>query len=146
MLDWLLPLNYELFINASFSCISRIHGLFASQYKTIQETTNKVILYPINSPKRQEYLIKNVKAQISQSNHHVLVNVCRTGCRYRCQDGMSRIFEMLLPVVLTLEDISLNRDSFDGQEWNRTSQDDAQDLVNGINFSLIVSLVVLKHI
>ena len=59
---------------------------------------------------------------------------------------MSRIVELLLPVVFTLEDISLNRDSFGSQEWNRTSQDDAQDLVNPINFSLIVTLIVLKHI
>ena len=78
MLDWLLLLNYELFINASFSRISRIHDFFARQYKTIQETTNKVVLYLINSPKLQEYQIKKVKAQISQSNHHVLINVCRT--------------------------------------------------------------------
>ena len=54
-----------------------------------------------NSPKRQEYLIKNVKAQIPQSNHHVLINVCWTRWVARI-DGMDRIVELLLPVVSTL--------------------------------------------
>ena len=98
-----------------------------------------------NSPKRQEYLIKKVKAQIPQSNHHVLINVCRTRWVARI-DGMDRIVELLLPVVSTLEDISLNRDSFGNQEWNHTSRDDAQALVNAINFSFIITLVVVKHI
>lgn len=98
-----------------------------------------------NSPKRQDYLIKKVKAQMPRSNHHVIIDVCRTRWVARI-DGMDRIVELLLPVVSTLEDISLNRDAFGNQQWNHNSKDDAQSLVNAINFSFIVTLVVLRHI
>ena len=64
-----------------------------------------------NSPKQQDYLIKTVKAQMPRSNHLVLIDVCRTRWVARI-DGMDRIDELLLPVVSTLEDISLNRDAF----------------------------------
>lgn len=61
-----------------------------------------------NSPKRQDYLIKKIEALLPGSNHHILIDVCRTRWIARI-DGMDRIAELLLPVVSTLEDISLNR-------------------------------------
>ena len=98
-----------------------------------------------NPPKQQDYLIKKVKAQMPRSNHLVLIDVCRTRWVARI-DGMDRIVELLLPVVSTLEDISFNRDAFGNQQWNHNSRDDAQSLVNAINFSFIVTLVVVRHI
>ena len=98
-----------------------------------------------NSPKRQDYLIKKIEGLLPGSNHHVLIDVCRTRWIARI-DGMDRIVELLLPVFSTLEDISLNRDAFGNQQWNYNSRNDAQSLVNAINFSFIVTVVVVKHI
>ncbi|XP_058957537.2 52 kDa repressor of the inhibitor of the protein kinase-like isoform X1 [Pocillopora verrucosa] len=50
------------------------------------------------------------------------------------------------PVTATLEDISLNRNSPGDSTWNPTSRHDAQSLINAINFSFIVSLVIVRHI
>ena len=97
-----------------------------------------------NSPKRQDYLIKKIEALLPGSNHHILIDVCRTRWIARI-DGMDRIAELLLPVVSTLEDISLNRDEFGNQQWNYASRNDAQSLFNAVNFSFIVTLVIVRH-
>ena len=96
-----------------------------------------------NSPKRQQHLVEKIKEQLPDNNHRVLINVCGTRWVARI-DGMDRIVEMLLPVALALEDISMNRGG-DGN-WNIDSRNDAQSLLNAITFQFIVAIVVVWHI
>ena len=76
-----------------------------------------------------------MKTLLPHNNHSVLINVCRTRWVYRT-DGMDRIVELLWPVHSTLEDIYLNR-GVDGN-WNHTSRNDAQALLNAITFPFII--------
>ena len=99
-----------------------------------------------NSPKRQQHLISKIRLLMPAANHFVLVNVCRTRWIERI-DGMDRIVELLHPVLATLEDISMNRNSpRDGSNWNQNGRNDAQALINAITFSFIITVVILRHI
>ncbi|EDO29203.1 predicted protein [Nematostella vectensis] len=61
-------------------------------------------------------------------------------------DAMDRIVELLHPVTATLEDVSMNRHKHENTNWNPTSRQDAQSLLNAINFSFIVAIVIVGHI
>ena len=104
-----------------------------------------------NSPKRQQCLLSKIKELLPDNNHYVLIDVCRTRWISRI-DGMDRIVELLEPVVSLLEDITMNRDitvNVDGAtigNWNISSRNDAQSLLNAINFSFIVSIVIVSYI
>lgn len=113
--------------------------------KNMMGVVRKLSEFFSNSPKRQEYLIKKIKDLLPHSNHRVLIDVCKTRWIARI-DGMDRIVELLLPVISTLEDISLNRDEYGDQRWNQNSRTDAQALVNAVTFSFIVTLVVVRYI
>ena len=98
-----------------------------------------------NSPKRQQHLISKIRVLMAAANHFVLVHVCRT--RWIERIGMDQIEELLHPVVATLEDISMNRNSpRDGSNWNQNSRNDAQALINAITFSFIITIVIVRHI
>ena len=104
-----------------------------------------------NSPKRQQCLLSKIKELLPDNNHYVLIDVCRTRWISRI-DGMDRIVELLEPVVSLLEDVTMNRDitvNVDGAtigNWNISSRNDAQSLLNAINFSFIVSIVIVSYI
>ena len=60
---------------------------------------------------------------------------------------MDRIVELLHPVVATLEDISMNRNSpRNRSNWNQNSRNDTQALINAITFSFIITVVIVRHI
>ena len=97
-----------------------------------------------NSPKRQDHLIKKMQELLPHNNHPVLIDVCRTRGIARI-DGLDRIVELLVPVTSTLEDISLNREGEQGRSnWNQTSRNDAQALLNALTFQSIITIV--RHI
>lgn len=113
--------------------------------RNMMDIVRKISNFFNNSPKRQQHLIAKIRELLPRANHTVLIDVCRTRWIERI-DGMDRIVEFLYPVTATLEDISLNRNSPRDSTWNPTSRHDAQSLINAINFSFIVSLVIVRHI
>lgn len=113
--------------------------------RNMMDIVRKISNFFNNSPKRQQHLIAKIRELLPRANHTVLIDVCRTRWIERI-DGMDRIVELLYPVTATLEDISLNRNSPGDSTWNPTSRHDAQSLINAINFSVIVSLVIVRHI
>ena len=85
---------------------------------------------------------------LPNSNHDVLINVCRTRWIAR-HDGLDRIVELLVPILATLEDIGLNRngeDNVGAGNWNSSSRVDAQAMVNAVDFSFVVTLVIVRYI
>ena len=114
--------------------------------RNMMDVVRKLSEFFDNSPKRQQHLISKIRVLMPAANHFVLVNVCRTRWIERI-DGMDRIVELLHPVVATLEDISMNRNSAgDGSNWNQNSRNDAQALINAITFSFIITVVIVRHI
>jgi len=98
-----------------------------------------------NSPKRHGYLMKKIKDMMPASTHNTLIDVCRTRWIARL-DGMDRMIEFIKPVMSTLEDISMNQDAFGNLQWNYSSRNDAQVLINAVNFPFIVALVIVGYI
>ena len=97
-----------------------------------------------NSP--QQYLISKIEAMMPNTNHTVLIDVCRTRWIERI-DGFDRIVELLFPVKATFEEISSNQDALNDGTWNPSSRNDAQAMISAItSFSFIVALVVVKCI
>ncbi|XP_068686728.1 52 kDa repressor of the inhibitor of the protein kinase-like [Montipora foliosa] len=103
-----------------------------------------------NSPKRQQCLIAKIRELLPNSNHRVLIDVCRTRWISRI-DGMDRIVERLPAIISLLEDVSLNSDIQVDENttignWNIKSRNDAQNLINAATFPFIVSVVIVRHI
>lgn len=78
---------------------------------------------------------------MSNSNHQVFFNV--RGTRWNARlDGFDRIFEVLRPVLYTIEDISENRCGPDNElgsgDWNQKSKD-AQHFIKAIDHLLLLS-------
>ena len=113
--------------------------------RNMMDTVHKISDFFNNSPKQQQLLLAKIKELMPQANHTVLINVCRTRWIERI-DGMDRIVELLLPVSVALEDISMNRNSPRDSTWNHNSRQDAQALLNAIKFSFIVAMVIVRHI
>ena len=58
---------------------------------------------------------------------------------------LDRAVELLLPVLATLEDISLSKKGVIGAgNWNSASRDDAQALTNAVTFECIATLVIVN--
>ena len=70
-------------------------------------TVRKLSEFFSNSPKRQSHLVDKIKELLPNSNHRILIDVCRTQWIARI-DGLDRIVELLVPVLSTLEDVQLN--------------------------------------
>ena len=113
--------------------------------RNMMDIVRKLSEFFDNSAKRQQHLSSKIRALMPAANHFVLVNVCRTR-RIERIDGMDRIVELLHPVVATLEDISMNRNAPRHGNWNQNSRNDAQALNEGMTFSFIVTLVIVRHI
>ena len=117
--------------------------------RNMMGTVRKLSAFFDNSPKRQDHLIKNIKSLLPGSNHKVLIDVCLTRWIARI-DGMDRIVELLVPVLSTSEDIQLNKkdggDLPGSGNWNSTSRDDSQALVNAVTFQFVVALVLVRYI
>ena len=83
-------------------------------------TVRKLSEFFNNSPKRQQHLENKIESLLPNSNHNVLINVCRTMCIARF-NGLDRIVELLVPILATMEDIGLNRngeDNVGAGNWN----------------------------
>ena len=115
--------------------------------RNMMDIMSKISDFFNNSPKRQQHLLAKIRELLPQANHTVLIDVCRTRWIGWIEwiDGMDRIVELLYPVTATFEDISMDRNSPGDSTWNPTSRQDAQSLLNAINFSFIVSLVIVRH-
>jgi len=116
--------------------------------RDMMTTVRKLSEFFNNSPKRQQHLIENIKEMLPNNNREKLINVCRTRWVARI-DGMTRIVEMLEPVACTLESIALNMDDNGNRghgNWNIDSRNDAQSLLNAINFTFIVAIVIVRYI
>lgn len=111
-------------------------------------TVRKLSEFFSNSPKRQHHLVDKIKELLPNSNHRILIDVCRTRWIARI-DGLDRIVELLVPVLSTLEDVQLNMDKngvVRAGTWNPKSREDARSLLSAVNFGFIVTLVIVKYI
>ena len=84
-------------------------------------------------------LVDKIKKLLPNSNHRVLIDVCRTRWIARI-DGLDRIVELLVPVLSTLEDVQLNMDKngvVRAGTWNPKSRDDARSLLNAVTLDLL---------
>ena len=91
-------------------------------------TVRKLSEFFSNSPKRQHHLVDKTKELLPNSNHRILIDVCRTR-RIARIDGLDRIVELLVPVLSTLEDVQLNMDKngvVRAGTWNPKSREDAR--------------------
>ena len=116
--------------------------------RNMMGTIRKLSDFFHNAPKRQALLVKKIKTLLPDSNHTVLINVCRTRWVARL-DGFDRVVELLVPVVATLDDIGLNNNDegdVGGGNWSADSRNDAQALGNAITFSFVVTLVIVRYI
>lgn len=77
--------------------------------QNMMRTFRKLSEFFSNSPKRQHHLVDMVKEVLPNSNHNILIDVCRTRWIARI-DGLDRIVEFLVPVLSTLEDVQLKMD------------------------------------
>ena len=59
-------------------------------------TVRKLSEFFNNSPKRQHHLVDKIKSLMPNSNHSVLINVCRTRWIARI-DGLDGIVELPVP-------------------------------------------------
>ena len=112
--------------------------------RNMLDVVRKLSEFLDNSPKRQ-HLISKIRVLMPIANHFVLVNLCRARSIERI-DSMDRIVELPYPVVATLEDISMNRNTPCHENWNQNGRNNAQALINAITFSLIITLVIVRHI
>ncbi|XP_068703325.1 52 kDa repressor of the inhibitor of the protein kinase-like [Montipora foliosa] len=119
-----------------------------SMVQNMMGTVRKLSEFFSNSPKRQHHLVDKIKELLPNSNHRILIDVCRTRWIARI-DGLDRIVELLVPVLSTLEDVQLNKDKngvVRAGTWNPKSRDDARSLLNAVTFGFIVTLVIVKYI
>ena len=103
--------------------------------RNMMGTVRKLSEFFNNSPKRQQHSENKIESLLPNSNHNILINVCRTRQIPRL-DGLDGIVELLVPILATLEDIGLNRNG----------EDNAQALVNDVDFSFVVTLVIVRYI
>ena len=111
-------------------------------------TVEKLSEFFSNSPKRQNHFVDKIKELLPNSNHRILVDVCRTRW-IACISGLDRIVELLVPVLSTLENVKLNMDKngvVRAGTLNPKSRDNAQSLLNAFTFGFIVTLVIVQYI
>lgn len=98
--------------------------------------------------KCQYYFVDKIKELLFNSNYRILIDVC---CIWWivCIDGLDRIVEFLVLVLLILEDVQFNKDK-NGVVcvgiWNFKSWDDVWFLFNVVIFGFIVMFVIVKYI
>ena len=97
------------------------------------------------SPKRQDYLIENVKKHLPASNHFILKDVCRTRWVERI-NGLERTIELYVPVLKTIEDIRFNKRGEENGAWNNNTVTLAAGLhKKSSGFEFIIALKVLSN-
>ena len=98
------------------------------------------------SPKRQGFLIENIKTHLPGSNHFVLTDVCRTRWVERI-DGIDRTLELYVPIMKTVEGIRMNVRPQSGDKWNKKTVTLAAGLHKKLGgFEFIIALKVVSKI
>ena len=100
------------------------------------------------SPKRQDYLIENVKKHLPASNHFILkdAHVCRTIWVERI-DGLERTIELHVPVLKSIEDIRFNKRGEENGAWNNNTVTLAAGLHKKLSgFEFIMALKVVSKL
>ena len=98
------------------------------------------------SPKRQGFLIENIKTHLPGSNHFVLTDVCRTRWIERI-DSIDRTLELYVPIMKTVEGIRMNVRLQSGDKWNKKTLTLAAGLQKKLgSFEFIIALKVVSKI
>ena len=98
------------------------------------------------SPKRQNYLIENVKIYLLGSYHFVRKDVCRTRWIKRI-DGLEKTLELYVPIMKTVEGIWNNERGPNLEKWNGKTLTLAAGLHKKLTgFEFIIALKVVSKI
>ena len=94
------------------------------------------------SPKKQKLLLDSIVDEFPQEKRTKLLDVCRTRWIQRI-DGLERIQELVIPILVSLSSIAENHDG----SYKREARSDAAGLhSNMTSFNFAVHLIVLRKV